>query len=83
MLSWKFGDAAVGEDDLKPGELMGWKIENLDRYAVENRRAWCGIWGRSAGAFECLGEEMMELVGLGARDVWTGELDITEFLQVR
>ena len=65
LASWN----ANGVDDLKHGEYMGWKIGQLDRYAVENRRGWYGIWGPSAGALECLGKEMMELVGLGVRDM--------------
>ena len=62
---------------------MGWEIGQLDRYAVENRQAWYGIWGCLAGTLKCLGKEMMELDGLGARDVRRGELNITGCLQVR
>ena len=54
----------------------------MESYAVENRRDLYAIWGRSAGTLECLVKEMMELDGLGARDMWTGELDITGCLQV-
>ena len=55
----------------------------LERYAVENRCPWYGIWGCLAGTLGCLGKEMMELGGLEARDVWTGELIVGGCFLVR
>ena len=74
---------AEGGGNRTAGELTARAIGQLERYAVENRWAWYGIWRRPARTLEFLGKEMMELECLGTRDVWTGELDITGCLKVR